>query len=47
MDALAGYEKKKYEFAETSTDGVYEQVILSTDIEPVLFYPRFHVTLLH
>ena len=48
MDALAGFEKKKYEVKETNSDGLYEQVLLDSDWEGAgIFFTRYHVTIIN
>ena len=46
MSSLAGIVAKTYDFRETNRDGVYEQVILNSDVNIVgVFYTRFHISI--
>jgi hypothetical protein len=48
MDSLVGFGLNKYEIAETNSDGLYEQVLLSSDWEKTgNFFTRYHVTIIN
>ncbi|CAG5104727.1 Oidioi.mRNA.OKI2018_I69.chr1.g1487.t1.cds [Oikopleura dioica] len=48
MNSVAGFEQKIYDWKETDSEGVHEQILLSTDWEVLggTWYSRYHLTFL-